>query len=74
MNADSKDRKASPDGDRRLEDYANEQQTGIVREFIDFLLHNKKWWLSPIILVLFLLGLLVVLSGSGAAPWIYSLF
>ena len=57
-----------------FEDYASQPQSGIVREFIDFLAHNKKWWLTPIILILLLVGLLVVLGGSGAAPWIYSLF
>ena len=35
---------------------------------------NKKWWLSPILLVLLLLGALVLLVGSGLAPFIYPLF
>ena len=46
---------------------------GILREFIDFLAHNKKWWLLPIVLVLLLLGVLLVLA-PGAAPFIYTLF
>ena len=49
-------------------------QQGIVREFLDFLMHNKKWWLTPIILVLLLVTVLIVLSGSAAAPFIYTLF
>jgi hypothetical protein len=54
---------------------AEEAPPGLVAEFVDFLLHNKKWWLTPIVLVLFLLGLLVFIGGSGAAaPFIYSLF
>ncbi len=53
---------------------ASESQHGIVREFLDFLLHNKKWWLTPIILVLLLVTVLIVLSGSAAAPFIYTLF
>ncbi|GAB4141512.1 MAG: hypothetical protein Tsb009_11310 [Planctomycetaceae bacterium] len=54
---------------------ASEAPPGLIAEFVDFLLHNKKWWLTPIILVLFLLGLFVILGGSGAAaPFIYSLF
>ena len=37
--------------------------------------HNKKWWMTPIILVLLLLGVLVVLAGTGmAGPSIYTLF
>lgn len=47
---------------------------GLLREFWDFLLHNKKWWLAPIILILLLFGLLIVLAGTGAAPFIYTLF
>lgn len=47
---------------------------GLIREFIGFMNENKKWWLSPILLVLLLLGALVLLGGSGLAPFIYSLF
>jgi hypothetical protein len=53
---------------------AQEPQVGILREFVDFLLHQKKWWLPPIILVLLLLGVLILLSGSPAAPFIYTLW
>ena len=52
---------------------ADEPPPGIVAEFTEFLLHNKKWWLAPIILVLLLLGVLVVLGGSGVLPFIYPL-
>jgi hypothetical protein len=47
---------------------------GIFREFIDFSRHNKKWWLLPIVTVLLLFGILLVLGGSVAAPFIYTLF
>ena len=53
---------------------ANRSQTGVFGEFFYFVAHNKKWWLTPIILVLLLLGFLVVLGGTGAAPFIYTLF
>ena len=53
---------------------ADEQDPGLLLEFWDFLLHNKKWWLTPIILVLLLMGLLVMLSGTAAAPFIYTLW
>ena len=53
---------------------ANRKQTGIVAEFVDFLLHNKKWWITPIILVLLLFGVLIMLGGTAAAPFIYTLF
>jgi len=44
---------------------------GILAEFWDFLCHNKKWWLAPIIIALLLIGLLILLSGSAIAPFIY---
>lgn len=47
---------------------------GIVREFWDFLANNKKWWLLPIVIVLSLFGVLLLLSGTAAAPFIYTLF
>lgn len=49
-------------------------QDSLVREFIDFVFENKKWWLIPILLVLSLVGLLAVLGSTGAAPFIYTLF
>ncbi len=57
-----------------FEKEAEEAQQGLIAEFVDFLLHNKKWWLTPIIVVLLLVALLIVLSGSAAAPFIYTLF
>lgn len=53
---------------------AEQKSPGIAAEFLDFILHNKKWWLIPIIVVLLLLGLIALLSGTGAAPFIYTLF
>ena len=47
---------------------------GLVAEFWGFLGQTKKWWLLPILLVILGLGALVFLSGSGAAPFIYTLF
>lgn len=58
----------------RLQQQAEQRQIGLVREFVDFLRYNKKWWLLPIVIVMLLLGVLVVLSGSGAAPFIYTVF
>ncbi len=47
---------------------------GIVVEFICFLKTNKKFWMIPILLVLLGLGVLIVLGGTSAAPFIYTLF
>ena len=72
----AKSRKNKRDSQRQptVEEYARRPQPGIAREFLDFLLYNKKWWLTPIILVLLLVGLLVILGSTGAAPFIYTMF
>jgi Family of unknown function (DUF5989) len=44
----------------------------LLGEFWQFLRHNKKWWLLPILIVLLAFGLLIFLSGTGAAPFIYT--
>lgn len=46
----------------------------LLAEFWDFLAHNKKWWLAPIVIVMLLLGILIFLSSTAAAPFIYTLF
>lgn len=53
---------------------ADAKNVGIISEVFDFLRANKKWWLLPILLVLLLVGVLVILGGSVAAPFIYTLF
>jgi hypothetical protein len=53
---------------------AREAPKGPAAQFLSFVLHNKKWWLTPILVILVLVGILAVLGGSGVAPFIYSLF
>ncbi len=53
---------------------AERDRSGFLREFWGFLRQNKKWWLLPILIMLLVLGLLIVLSGTGLAPFIYTLF
>ena len=50
------------------------KQASLVREFVGFLMHNKKYWLVPLLLALLGLGALVLLSSTAAAPFIYTLF
>ena len=46
-----------------------------IKEFFNFLLVRKKYWLLPILAVLLLFGGLVILSqGSTIAPLIYAIF
>jgi hypothetical protein len=53
----------------------NMGKLSILKEFWDFLKVRKRWWLAPIIIVLFLLGLLIFFTqGSAVTPFIYTLF
>lgn len=58
----------------KFQEAAQGQEQGLVAEFVQFLKENKKWWLAPILIVLLLMGALILLSGSAAAPFIYTLF
>jgi hypothetical protein len=47
----------------------------ILSEFWHFLQIRKKYWLTPIIVVLVLLSLMIILTqGPALAPFIYALF
>jgi hypothetical protein len=47
----------------------------LVIELWRFMRVRKKFWLLPILVVMFLLGgLLVLAKGSAIAPFIYTLF
>lgn len=48
---------------------------GTIGELFAFFWSNKKWWLLPMIAILFVLGALIALAQSSAiAPFIYTLF
>jgi drug/metabolite transporter superfamily protein YnfA len=51
-----------------------ETQPGLLAEWWSFLRQNKKWWLLPMLIVLAAFGMLMMLSGTAAAPFIYTLF
>lgn len=51
-----------------------QEQPGLVKEFVDFLGENKKYWLIPLLLALLAIGALLILGGTAAAPFIYTLF
>jgi hypothetical protein len=48
--------------------------SGLLGELFEFLATHKKWWLLPIVVVLLLVGVLVILGGTVAAPFIYTVF
>jgi Family of unknown function (DUF5989) len=59
---------------KNIRQLSEDGASNIVGELWAFMAHSKKWWLTPILLMLVLLGALIVLGSSGAAPFIYTLF
>jgi hypothetical protein len=53
---------------------AQGEQPSAAAQFFRFVFQNKKWWLTPILVLLVVVGALILLGGSGVAPFIYSLF
>ena len=54
---------------------AKHDRQGMLGELWGFIKENKKWWLVPLLVTLVGFGVLVFLStGSGFAPFIYTLF
>lgn len=68
------ERNTTSDKDKDFLAAAGEQDRGLVGEFVGFMAENKVWWMTPILVVLGLVGLLLVLGATGIAPFIYTLF
>jgi hypothetical protein len=63
-----------PEQRSKFERAAKDRPPGLIVEFWGFLRHNKKWWLLPILLVLFALGALLFVASTGLAPLLYPFF
>jgi len=51
------------------------QNQSTITELWEFLRTRKRYWLTPIVLVLVLLSALIIFTeGSSVAPFIYALF
>ena len=47
----------------------------LIRELLQFMNHDKLWWISPILLLLVVMSVfLIVVEGSALAPLIYAMF
>ena len=62
------------DGKEDFLSAAQEEERGLISEFVMFMAENKMWWMTPILVVFGLLSVLLVLGATGVAPFIYSLF
>lgn len=66
--------KHEQDESKTFEELGDERQQSLVEEFFVFVMENKAWWLVPILVVFALVGALLLLTSTGAAPFIYTLF
>jgi hypothetical protein len=47
----------------------------VLKQFLEFLMRERKYWLIPLVAFLLMLGLLAAFSQTSAiAPFIYTLF
>lgn len=53
---------------------AERKQPSMASELWGLIRHNKKWWLTPILVAAVLLGALMMLFGTPLSPLIYTLF
>ncbi len=51
---------------------ARQKPRGSLYEILGYA--RRKWWLAPIVLALLLLGGLMLLGSTSAAPFIYTIF
>ena len=61
-------------GVRSFREHADQKSVGLPRELIGLLQQNKKWWLIPVVGTLLVVGVVVLVGGTVAAPFIYTLF
>jgi uncharacterized membrane protein YccC len=47
----------------------------LLTDLFRFIVHRKKYWLAPVIVVIVLLSILIIMGSNPAiAPFIYTLF
>jgi hypothetical protein len=73
MRSRARDRTDAKGGKGRRPRVARQEPPGRGSELVSFVLQNKRWWLTPTIMMLLLLSLLAALNAPGVAPFIYVL-
>lgn len=64
----------TPESKNRFAEESAQTRPTLVAELWDFLRTNKRFWMLPIFVVFAFFGLLMLVGGTAAAPFIYSLF
>ncbi len=61
----------SPDD---FESLSTQRPPGVIQEIVSLISYNKKWYLIPLLVALLLIGVILILGSTAAAPFIYTLF
>ena len=59
---------------KHFSDLADQSSQSLAQEVWYLLVTHRRWILLPIVLAIVVLGVLVMLSGTGVGPFIYTLF
>ena len=57
-----------------FEEAARTARQSTLRDAFAYLRETRKLWLSPVLVILLILGLVLALSGTVLSPLIYTLF
>ncbi len=58
----------------KFESGRDQARMSILGELASFMGQNKKWWLLPILIILAMIAMLTFIAGTGAGPFVYTLF
>lgn len=63
-----------PQAEPQAEPQLPKQNKNILAEFWDFIVHEKIWWMTPLVLFLLLMvGFILFVEASPVLPFIYML-
>ncbi|MCB1275577.1 MAG: hypothetical protein KDL09_03305 [Prosthecobacter sp.] len=57
-----------------FEEASQGKQSSLLADVWNMLKKNKKFWLIPLIIALLIFGIIIMVGGTAAAPFIYTLF
>jgi hypothetical protein len=63
-----------PDPANTFIEEANKPQLTLLEEFIHLAVHDRKWWIVPLMLSLVFVAIAVALTQSAIVPFVYTLF
>jgi hypothetical protein len=63
-----------PSADDFLAKAGHDQQRSLFAELLGFMRETRNWWMAPILIILGVMGVMLILGATGAAPFLYPLW